>query len=195
LATKGAFLIVGLGNPGSKYANTRHNVGFTVVDEVARRLGISFQEKFQAQFGQGDRDGERIYLLKPMTFMNLSGESVGEAARFFKIEVGEKLLVVSDDLDLPLANLRLRLFGGPGGHNGLKSIIEHLGTENFPRLRIGIGRSEEGETTSHVLGKLSKQEEPLMKDAVQLAADGIEHILKNGVALAMNKVNQKKETK
>jgi peptidyl-tRNA hydrolase, PTH1 family len=184
------FLIVGLGNPGAKYSHTRHNVGFLVVDELVRRWGGSALAKFKGEiFSYPDRKG---HLLKPQTFMNLSGESVVEAAGFYKVPA-EQIMVVSDDLDLPVGNLRIRKAGGAGGHNGLKSIIGLLGTEGFPRLRIGIGRPEAGETHGHVLGKIAKSEQALFEEAVKRAADALETWTRDGIDKAMNEFNRKKE--
>jgi peptidyl-tRNA hydrolase, PTH1 family len=185
------FLIVGLGNPGRKYAQTRHNVGFIVVDELVRRWGGSATAKFGGEvFSFPDR---RVHLLKPQTFMNLSGESVQPAAAFFKVPVDTQLMVVSDDLDLPVGHLRIRKAGGAGGHNGLKSIIELLGTEGFPRLRIGIGRPAPGATTGHVLGKISKSEEALFDEAVKRSADALEAWMSKGIETCMNEFNRKKD--
>lgn len=183
------FLIVGLGNPGSEYAHTRHNVGFLVVDALARRWGGSSTKKFKGELlSFPDR---RAHLLKPQTYMNLSGESVVPATQFFKVPP-EQLIVVSDDLDLPVGNLRLRKTGGAGGHNGLKSIIQLMGTDAFPRLRIGIGRPP-GETTGHVLGKIAKAEMALFEEAIVKSADCLEAILAKGIDIAMNEFNRKKD--
>ena len=151
-------LIVGLGNPGIKFAQTRHNVGFDVLDSLAKRwqIGFSDRKQFQGIAGEGfGSNNAKIRLLKPQTFMNLSGQSVRSMLDWFKLSP-ESVLVVYDDLDLPLGKIRLRLSGSAGGHNGMKSIISHLGTQNFPRVRIGIGKSTgEKDTISHVLGKFS----------------------------------------
>lgn len=195
MSTDSPFLIVGLGNPGPKYANTRHNVGFKVIEELERRWGgLAIQEKFKAHLAQTDREGRRVFLLKPQTYMNLSGEAVREALTFYKIPMATDLLVITDDLDLPPAALRLRMNGGSGGHNGISSIIENLGGEGFARLRIGIGRSATIPTESYVLGKIPKDEEALFSEALKLAADGVELILKDGWTKAMNTVNQKRKT-
>ena len=184
------FLIVGLGNPGSKYAQTRHNVGFLVLDALVRRWGGSATGKFQGElYSYPDR---HVHLLKPQTFMNLSGQSVVQAVGFFKVS-DQRLLVVSDDLDLPVGQLRLRKSGGAGGHNGLKSILELLGTDNFPRLRIGIGRPPEGATTGHVLGKIAKSETKLFEEAVALSADAVEAWMTTGIDKTMNAFNRRKD--
>lgn len=187
-------LIAGLGNPGEKYKETRHNIGFWVIDELAARWGVTrFQNKFKAEYAlvPPNQGGTGVVLLKPQTFMNLSGESIGPAAGFHKIAVQTHLLVVSDDIDLPVGALRLRLSGGAGGHNGLKSVIAHVGGPDFARLRIGVGRSPVMPADAHVLARLSAEEkEPLLK-AVKAAADGIELCGKEGMAKAMNTINQR----
>jgi len=186
------FLIVGLGNPGEEYEQTRHNVGFHVVDELAKRWRADSEtRKFKSllrecSFG----DFAKVLLLKPMTYMNLSGEAVGEVVRFYKIEKSENLLVVSDDLDLPLGKLRLRLSGSSGGHNGLKSIIAHVGGPEFPRLRVGIGRSGHG-SRDHVLGPFSKSERPVYDETMNRACDHVEDILKLGFKRAMDEINRR----
>ncbi len=187
------FLIVGLGNPGPKYEKTRHNIGFELVDRLAKTWGApAFLPKFQGLLAQVNRSGLKVILLKPETFMNLSGRSVQETLHFFKLDPSTQLLVINDDLDLPPAQLRLRLAGGAGGHNGLKSIIECLGTEGFARLRIGIGRSEQGPSENYVLGKIPKAEQQAFNEALIDAQEGIEAILKDGLSKAMNVINKKR---
>lgn len=187
------FLLVGLGNPGTKYENTRHNIGFQVIDELSNRWSAgAFQKKFRALSVESSRDSVKALLLKPQTYMNLSGESVQEAVSFFKIPVETHLLVISDDIDLPPGALRIRLSGGAGGHNGLKSIAECLGTENYARLRIGVGRSPTLPADVHVLAVIPKEERELYKNTVTQAADAVETILKDGLQRAMNTFNQRK---
>lgn len=187
------FLIVGLGNPGPKYEKTRHNIGFEVVDALAKSWEAPHATpKFQGLFAQINRSGVKVLLLKPETYMNLSGRSIQEAIHFFKLDPSSQLLVINDDLDLPSAQLRLRLAGGAGGHNGLKSIIECLGTENFARLRVGIGRSEKIPTENYVLGKIPKAEQPAFDEAITQAQEGIESVLKDGLSKAMNVINVKR---
>jgi peptidyl-tRNA hydrolase, PTH1 family len=187
-------LIVGLGNPGTKFAQTRHNVGFDVLDSLAKRwqMGFSDRKQFQGIYGEGfGSNNAKIRLLKPQTFMNLSGQSVRSTIDWFKLSP-ESVLVVYDDLDLPLGKIRLRLSGSAGGHNGMKSIISHLGTQNFPRVRIGIGKSSgEKDTISHVLGKFSATETPVVSEVIYLVNDSIELSLKKGVEQAMNLYNNK----
>lgn len=195
-------LIVGLGNPGTKYAQTRHNVGFDLVDSLAKRWQISLsdspgeglrqRQQFQGIYGEGfGSHNAKIRLLKPQTFMNLSGQSVRAAIDWFKLPP-ESVLVIYDDLDLPLGKIRLRLSGSAGGHNGMKSIISHLGTQNFPRVRIGIGKScGEKDTISHVLGKFSTIEAPIVSEVIYLVNDAIELGLKQGIEKAMSLYNSK----
>ena len=187
-------LIVGLGNPGTKYAQTRHNVGFDLLDILAKRwqIGFSDRKQFQGIYGEGfGSHNAKIRLLKPQTFMNLSGQSVRSTIDWFKL-APESVLVVYDDLDLPLGKIRLRLSGSAGGHNGMKSMISHLGTQNFPRVRIGIGKScGEKDTIAHVLGKFSTTEVPIVSDVIYLVNDAIEMSLKQGIEKAMSLYNSK----
>ncbi len=187
-------LIVGLGNPGTKYAQTRHNVGFDLVDLLAKKWQISLSDRkqFQGIYGEGiSSNNTKIRLLKPQTFMNLSGQSVRATLDWFKL-APESVLVVYDDLDLPLGKIRLRLSGSAGGHNGMKSIISHLGTQKFPRVRIGIGQSTgEKDTIAHVLGKFSKAENIVVDEVIYLVNDAIELSLKQGVEKAMSLYNSR----
>jgi PTH1 family peptidyl-tRNA hydrolase len=187
-------LIVGLGNPGNKYAQTRHNVGFDLVDFLAERwrINLSDRKQFQGIYGEGfGNHNAKIRLLKPQTFMNLSGQSVRATTDWFKLSP-ESVLVIYDDLDLPLGKIRLRLSGSAGGHNGMKSIISHLGTQNFPRVRIGIGKSTgEKDTISHVLGKFSQAEASIVGDVIYLVNDAIELGLKQGIEKSMSLYNSR----
>jgi peptidyl-tRNA hydrolase, PTH1 family len=182
-------LIVGLGNPGVKFDRTRHNIGFDLLDLLAQRwqITLSDQKKFQGIAGEGWAGRQKIRLLKPQTFMNLSGQSVRALLDWYKLEPAG-VLVLYDDLDLPLGKMRIRLSGSAGGHNGMKSIISHLGTNEFPRLRMGIGKSND-ETISHVLGKFVPEEVPIVQDILSLAADAVELATRDGVEKAMNKYN------
>lgn len=187
------FLVVGLGNPGSQYENTRHNIGFLVIDELCRRWNCSaFQKKFKGLLTEASIEDRKVVLLKPQTFMNLSGESAREAVHFYKIPVESHLVVISDDLDLPPGNLRIRSSGGTGGHNGLKSVSENLGGDGYSRVRIGIGRSVTVPTESYVLSQIPKGEKELYEKAVQLAADAIETFVKDGIQKTMNTFNKRK---
>ncbi|MGF1524793.1 MAG: aminoacyl-tRNA hydrolase [Leptolyngbyaceae cyanobacterium] len=189
-------LIVGLGNPGNQYARTRHNVGFDVVDLLARRWSISLSEnrKFKGIYGDGvARAGTKVALLKPQTFMNRSGQSVRAVLDWYKFEPAS-VLVVYDDMDLPLGRLRLRPAGSAGGHNGMKSIISHLGTQEFPRLRIGIGSTnQDGDRSqavvSHVLGKFAPDEKSLITTALDWSTEAVEIALIDGTEKAMSVFN------
>lgn len=189
-------LIVGLGNPEAKYDKTRHNIGFAAVDAISHAWQIPLAEnrKFQGQFSEGiATGGGKIRLLKPLTYMNRSGQSVQSVTSWYKLP-SQSVLVIYDDMDLPLGKTRLRLSGSAGGHNGMKSIISHLNTQNFPRLRIGIGKpkgvaNDDSETISHVLGKFSATETKLMSLVLDFVAECIELTLKQGVEKAMNRCN------
>ena len=185
------WLVVGLGNPGDKYENTRHNVGFLAVDELGERGGFPIQRlKHKALTNTAVIGGQRVLVMKPVTFMNLSGEAVGEAARFYKI-APDHVLVISDDVDLPLGKLRIRTVGSAGGHNGLKSIIQHLGTDQFPRLKIGVGGKPhpDYDMADWVLGKLQGEDKKVIDEAVKRAADAVECYLRDGPQKAMNRFN------
>jgi PTH1 family peptidyl-tRNA hydrolase len=187
-------LIVGLGNPEAKYEKTRHNIGFEAVDLLAKDWRLSWQDnkRFQGKLAEGLAIGsKKIRLLKPLTYMNLSGQSVRAVLDWYKL-APESVLIVYDDMDLPLGKLRLRLSGSAGGHNGMKSIISHLGSQNFPRLRLGIGKSDgKKETVSHVLGKFAPDEAAIVADALALSTKVVEISLKEGVAKAMSIYNNR----
>ena len=185
-------LIVGLGNPGADYAQTRHNAGFTLVEQLATRwrAGWTNERKFNARLARAERDGVRVLLCQPQTFMNLSGAAVGALVNFYRLQPQSGLLVVVDDADLPLSEIRLRAGGGSGGHHGLESIGQHLGTDEFARLRLGIGRSAGArEITDHVLGRFDAGEAVLMEKVLGRAADQVECWLAAGVEKAMNLFN------
>ena len=187
------WLVVGLGNPGDQYDNTRHNVGFAVADELTRRGGFSIQRlKHKALTQSAVIGGQGVLVMKPVTYMNLSGEAVADAARFYKV-APDHVLVISDDVDLPVGKLRLRKSGSAGGHNGLKNIIQHLGTDQFPRLKVGVGGKPhpDYDMASWVLGKLQGQDKAVMDQAVERAADAVECLLEQGLERAMNRFNQK----
>jgi peptidyl-tRNA hydrolase, PTH1 family len=184
-------LVVGLGNPGPKYAQTRHNVGFMVVDRVADGLKAGpFREKFSGVFSRVASPD--VCLLKPLTFMNLSGESVQQAMKFFKIDTAN-VLVVYDELDLPFGECRLKVGGGAAGHNGIKSMIAHCGGEGFVRLRVGIGKPRHGDASPHVLGEFSTAERASLDDVLHHAALGIHNVIDKGIAPAMNAFNARKK--
>ncbi len=183
-------LVVGLGNPGQEYENTRHNIGFRVIDALSQRWSIDVsRRKFSGISGSGWVRREQVLLLKPMTYMNLSGRAVREAMTFHKIDPAS-LLVITDDLALPLAKIRVRASGSAGGHNGLTSIIAEIGTQDFARLRVGIEWVAGGRMVRHVLGTFSPEELDRVNRAVGRAADAAECWLREGVAAAMNKYNR-----
>jgi peptidyl-tRNA hydrolase, PTH1 family len=182
------FLIVGLGNPGGNYINTRHNVGFDVVDLLAEKYNISVNRiKFKGIYGDGNILSNKVILLKPQTYMNLSGESIREVINFYKIP-NENIIVIYDDISLDTGKLRIRAVGSAGGHNGIKSIIAHLSSDSFPRIKVGVGQPK-GELVSHVLGKFDKEDRLKVEKVFEAAAGAVEVILKDGIAEAMNKYN------
>ncbi len=183
-------LIVGLGNPGAAYRHTRHNVGFDVMDRLAARLEAEFsREKFSGQIAEARIGGEKVLLLKPLTYMNRSGDSVAQAARFHADSPAD-ILVVYDEVDLPLGKLRLRTTGSGGTHNGMKSVIERLGSEDVPRMRVGVGAErEKGERVAHVLGKFRPEERDEIAQAIDRAADACRCFLEEGIDAAMNGFN------
>jgi PTH1 family peptidyl-tRNA hydrolase len=184
-------LVVGLGNPGAKYAQTRHNVGFRVVERVADALKAGpFREKFSGLFTRVTSPD--VVLLKPMTFMNLSGESVQQAMKFFKVELRD-VLAVYDELDLPFGECRLKVGGGAAGHNGIKSLLAHCGGDGFIRLRVGIGKPRHGDASPHVLGEFSAAERASLDDVLDQAALGVHQVIDKGVAQAMNAFNTRKK--
>jgi PTH1 family peptidyl-tRNA hydrolase len=185
-------IILGLGNPGPRYLLTRHNIGFRVVDKLSAALHIPlYRARYQAFFGQGQVDGRQVVLAKPLTYMNNSGVAAAALCRAFGAEPAH-LLVVCDDLDLPPGAVRLRPRGGSGGHNGLKSLIFHLATEEFPRLRLGIGRPDAREAADFVLEEFSPEEAGLMEDVLKLAAEAALMFAREGIDVAMNRYNAKK---
>lgn len=190
-------LLIGLGNPEPKYDHTRHNIGFEVVDYLADKWGFSWQKnsKFKALFTEGIAPNrQKIRLVKPLTYMNNSGQSVRAVLNWYKLEV-DNLLVIYDDMDLPFGKLRLRLSGSAGGHNGMKSIINHVGGQKFPRLRLGIGKSGGKDTSiGHVLGKFSQTEKKALAKLMKLTEEAITLSLKEGVEKAMSLYNQKSIT-
>ena len=185
-------LIVGLGNPEKKYVKTRHNIGFEVVDYLAESWLLPWQknQKFQGLFAEGiSTNGNKIKLLKPLTYMNRSGQSVRAVLDWYKLPI-ESILVTYDDMDLPMGRIRLRLSGSAGGHNGIKSIISHLGGQNFPRFRIGIGQGcGKNEAISHVLGKFSTEEAKVMSQVLKIVREAVEVSLKEGIEKAMSLYN------
>ena len=185
------FVIVGLGNPDKKYEHTRHNIGFDVIDALADKYNIDIREKkHKALCGTGVIEGTKVLLVKPLTYMNLSGEAVGEVMNFYKLDPEEDLLVIFDDISLEPGNIRIRKKGSAGGHNGIKSIIAHLGTEVFPRLKFGVGDKPKGmDLADYVLGNFSSEDEAILADAIKKACDAIECMVTEDCDAAMNKFN------
>lgn len=184
-------LVVGLGNPGPKYAGNRHNVGFMVVDRLAERLGApAYREKFKGLVTKAPLGSDDVVLLKPMTFMNLSGESIQAAAAFYRLEASH-VLVVHDELDLAFGTLRLKVGGGTAGHNGLKSTVAQLGDPGFARLRFGIGRPQSGSPVGYVLGDFSASDRAELPDLLDRAVEGIEGVVRHGAGATMNAFNQR----
>ncbi|MBR0576404.1 aminoacyl-tRNA hydrolase [Proteiniclasticum sp. BAD-10] len=182
------YLIAGLGNPGKDYAQTRHNAGFMVVDRLAEAWGISLdKKKFKGLVGEGRIGSHRVILLKPQTYMNLSGESLVEAANFYKIPP-ENILVIFDDVSLDVGKLRIRKKGSAGGHNGIKSAIALLGTEDFPRVKVGVGAPSH-DLVRHVLGKFAPEEMPLLEQTLEAAKNAVHSILHNGIDSAISEYN------
>jgi PTH1 family peptidyl-tRNA hydrolase len=185
------FLIVGLGNPGAEYARTRHNAGFLLVERLAAQWKTDWasERKFQARIAKGERNGKKVLLCEPQTFMNLSGEAVGELARFYQLPLAQ-ILVAVDDADLPFGEIRLRASGSSGGHHGLESIEQHLGSREFARLRIGIGRKDGArQITGHVLGKFDLAENELLEKILERSARQVECWLMDGLQKAMSQFN------
>jgi len=184
-------LIVGLGNPGAEYAKTRHNAGFLLVEKLAElwKANWANERKFAARVAKAERHGQKVLLAEPQTFMNLSGEAVGALVNYYQLSLA-KILVVVDDADLPLGEIRLRPGGGTGGHHGLESVTQHLGSKEFARLRIGIGRKNEARQISgHVLGKFSADESVLLEKVLERAANQMECWVNAGLQKAMNQFN------
>lgn len=188
------YVIAGLGNPGAKYENTRHNIGFMVVDALAEKNHISVTEKkHKALVGKGMLGSERVLLVKPQTFMNLSGESIREIIDYYKVEEKTELIVISDDISLEPGALRIRKKGSAGGHNGLKNIILHLGHDEFQRIRIGVGEKPSGyDLADYVLGHFQEDDRELIAKSVEQAAEAVQVMITEGADKAMNQFNKKK---
>ena len=185
------WLVVCLGNPGDKYENTRHNVGFMVADQLGERYRLPIQKlKFKALTNVFTISGEKVLVMKPQTYMNLSGESVGEAARFYKIPA-DHVVVISDDISLPVGKLRIRTGGSAGGHNGLKNIIQHLGTDQFPRIKVGVGAPGQAgyDVVDWVIGRPLGEDQKVLMEALDRAGDAAEVLISQGSDRAMNRFN------
>lgn len=187
-------IIAGLGNPTKEYEHTRHNVGFDTIDCIADQYGISINEKkHRALVGKGMIEGQKVILLKPQTFMNLSGESIRAAVDFYKVDEKEELIVIYDDISLPPGQLRIRKKGSAGGHNGIKNIIAHLGHDSFMRIKVGVGEKPAGyDLADYVLGHFSKEDRAIMDDAFKEAAEAVKMMITDGPDAAMNAFNKKK---
>ena len=190
----GKYLVVGLGNPGKQYEKTRHNIGFAAVDLLANKHGLEFRKslKMQGTLAEGNVAGESCVILKPLTFMNLSGQSVVLTMRYHAIDLA-RLLVLVDDVAIPMGQTKLRINSGPGGHNGLKSIEEYLQTNRYARLKLGVGDRAEGDLSSHVLGRFSLEEEKLVPALLERAVDVTALFVEKGLTSAMDFANKKAE--
>ena len=189
------YIIAGLGNPEDRYKGTRHNVGFDMIDYLSEKYNISVDtKKHRAYIGKGVIEGQKVLLVKPQTYMNLSGESIGSIVEYYKIDPEEELLVIYDDISLDVGQLRIRKKGSAGGHNGIKNIIAHLGTSVFPRIKIGVGEKPKGyDLADYVLGHFSKGERALMEEGYSQAADAVKQIVSDDIDGAMNVYNKKKK--
>lgn len=188
------FAIIGLGNPDKRYEKTRHNIGFDVVDAMAAQYNISMTEKkHKALCGTGAIEGVKVILVKPQTYMNLSGESVAEVVNFYKLDPESEILVIYDDISLAPGNIRVRVKGSAGGHNGIKSLIAHLGTQNFMRVKVGVGEKPEGwDLADHVLGRMSAEDREYAEEAIGDAVKAAVLIAQGKIDQAMNEYNAKK---
>lgn len=187
------YIIVGLGNPTKEYQNTRHNIGFDVIDKLADRFSISgLEKKHKALIGKGIINGQKVILAKPQTYMNLSGESVRELVDYYKVDEETELIVIYDDISLDVGQLRIRKKGSAGGHNGIKSIIQHLGTDVFPRIKMGVGEKPKGyDLADYVLGHFKKEERVIMDESVIRATKAVELMVADEIGEAMNLYNKK----
>lgn len=189
------YVIAGLGNPGKKYENTRHNMGFITIDQLAEKHDIKIDKlKFKALVGEGRIAGQKVLLVKPQTYMNLSGESIRDVMNFYKLEP-ENLIVIYDDIDIEAGTLRIRKFGSAGTHNGMKSVVYQLQSDRFPRIRVGIGSQKKGDLVNFVIGGFSKEEVPVLEEAISNAVLAVECIVEEGIDKAMNQYNTKKRSK
>lgn len=186
------FVVIGLGNPGKEYASTRHNVGFDAIDIIARRNNITLNKiKFKSVYGEGNIGNEKVLLVKPQTFMNNSGITVREIFQFYKVPI-ENIIVIVDDIDIDFATVRIKMKGSAGSHNGLKSIIYHLQNDEFPRIKIGIGKKYPNQDLADfVLSRFSKEDRQVVEESIMTAAEAVDVIIGEGIINAMNKYNTK----
>ena len=184
------YIIVGLGNPEPEYSDTRHNMGFDTINKIAKKYNIEFSKtNFKGIYGTGIIEGEKVILLKPQTYMNLSGESIKEIIDFYKLNT-DNLIIIYDDIDIEPGIIKLRKTGGPGTHNGMKSVIKEIGTEKFPRVRVGIGKPEhKGDLINYVIGKIPEEDKKILEKSTDVAKDAVIEIIKNGMDKAMNLFN------
>lgn len=184
------YLIIGLGNPEEEYANTRHNMGFHTINKIAKKYHIEVNRtKFNALYGDGIIEGKKIILIKPQTYMNLSGSAAREFVNFYKVTM-EDIIIIHDDIDLDKGVVKIRKKGGPGTHNGMKSVVTELATQNFPRVRVGIGTPEhKKDIINYVIGQIPKEDANILDEATSKAAEAIVEIIKNGIDTAMNRYN------
>lgn len=187
------YLIAGLGNPTKKYENTRHNMGFDCIEKLSSKFGIKMKRsRFSALVGKGEIGNESVILVKPQTFMNLSGDAISRIAKYYKIDTGKELIVIYDDTDLDIGSIRIKARGSAGGHNGMKSIIARIGSEEFIRVRVGIGkREEDSDMIDFVLGQFSEDERKKIDMALEKAAEAVEDIIRSGIEHSMNSYNRK----
>lgn len=184
------YLIVGLGNPGKEYENTRHNMGFKVLNKLSKKYNIPItKSKFNGKYGTGIIENEKVILLEPQTYMNLSGEAIRPMLDFYKVDYSN-LLVIYDDIDVEPGKVKIRTKGGPGTHNGMKSVVKEIGTEEFPRIRVGIGRPiRKDDEINYVIGAIPEEDLKRLDEGIEKAQKAVEEILRNGVDSAMNKYN------
>lgn len=184
------YLIIGLGNPEEEYSKTRHNMGFDVINKISNKYNIQVNKsKFQALYGSGEIEGNKVILIKPQTYMNLSGEAVTKFKNYYKVK-HEEIIVIYDDLDIKTGIIKIRKKGGPGTHNGMKSVTTELGTDNFSRIRVGIGEDEKiGNMIDYVIKKVDNETYKKLEEGIEKAADAVIEILENGIDIAMNKFN------
>ena len=185
------YLIIGLGNPEEEYSYTRHNMGFDVVNELSKKYNIKItKKKFNSLYGTGEIEGEKVVLIKPQTYMNLSGDAVGKFVSYYKINNPENILLIYDDLDIPVSTIKIRKKGGAGTHNGMKSVVSELATEDFPRIRVGTGEEEKArDMMDFVIKKVDKQTYEKLEEGIKKGTKAVIEILKNGIDSAMNKLN------